>query len=131
MLRIQHSQQLADDVDFEITGETGAAGEYTEDQVNLMLALAQGKMHAGLLAAKLGISEEDLAVLVRDTDCVSSMMKDDVIKKKDKGSKKRKLLKSIVYELMGNALKLATDEKERCTWVASKHGGDFLADGSP
>ena len=69
---------LADDVELEVTGETGAAGEYTEDQVNLMLALAQGEMHADLLAAKLGISEEGLAALVRDTDCVSSMMKDDV-----------------------------------------------------
>ena len=45
---------------------------------------------------------------------------------KDKGAKKRKLLKSIVYELMGNALELATAEKERCTWVASKHGGQLF-----
>ena len=32
---------------------------------------------------------------------------------------------------MGNTLKLVTAEKERCTWVVSEHGGDFLADGSP
>ena len=58
-----------------------------------MLTLAQGKMHADLLAAKLGISEEGLEALIRDTDCVGSMTH----QKKDKGAKKRKLLKSIVY----------------------------------
>ena len=32
---------------------------------------------------------------------------------------------------MGNALEMATAEKERCTWVASKHGVKLLVDGSP
>ena len=77
---------LADDDKLEVTGQTGAQGECTEAQVNLMLALAEDEMRADVLAEEVGISEEALAVLVRDTDCVSPMMKDDDAKK---GAKER------------------------------------------
>ena len=120
---------LPDEVELEVTGEIGAPAECNEEQTKLLLALEGGEMVAELLAQKLGISEEDLTALGKETDCVSSMLK---APQKAKGAKKKRCRKILVFELMGTALVLATFLKNRKTWVPSEHARIvWLASGSP